>query len=625
LRRQFVNFTNGCFFVLFSLSLVVTATAQNFNPPYPRLGVFTFSGFTSASIDILEKYDVIAFPLSNEQARRFKQANPNRIVLRTTDSFTGYQLPINVPDQWRARTADGGDIKLWDGGAYIMNFTRFCPKVDVGNGPETFADWLLRWYRESIDFNYYDGIMHDWWWSALSQGDEVVDFNNNRVPDKNEMNVDELWRESLSDFHKREAQIPGLKYIVVQIGEKWVAPYVNGLNYEDWPDFHGQWIYWKDYHLEEAWEKNAGARQPQIILLDGSHNQFVKYGLGTEPYKNNYRAMRFALGSALMGSAYFYVDEGNDLGHHGNHHYYDEFEAKGMLGQPLGEPRLLPNKRLGASSNCSGVWARYFENGVALVNVSGLDQSITEAELAALDPRRGTGYHRMKGGQDPIFNNGRRVTNADPLKLWGTTVKRHWPENDPVGDGVMLFREAKTLIAPVVVDNNVNNQTSPGSDPVLLTGDWINTNDGGDYYAYYNGRDYSVFQPSGFAVSNKGAGENKAKYVPTIGATGYYEIFEWHGYYGGSPNTTQEARNVPCAIVYSSGQKSVTINQSLNSGRWNSLGTYYFNSGNGGSVTLSNNADGLVLADAIKFVYRGANQNRDSTAPQPPAGLRVSN
>jgi hypothetical protein len=600
------------------------AYTQDFNPPYPRLGIFTFSGLTKASVDILEKFDIVTIALDNDMARRYKEANPKRIVLRN-DNLVAYNVPIEVPDQWRAKSASGENIAVWDG-AYIMNVTRFCPKVDIGHGPETYVDWLLRSYRETMDFQYFDGIMYDWWWSGLSQGDDVVDFNNNRVPDRNEMDVDGLWRDSIAELHRREtAEVPGLKYVIVQIGEKWVTPYVNGADYEDWPDFHGQWQYWKDYHLDESWAKNTEARKPTLVLLNAAHTLFMRYGLSTEPYKNTYRAIRFALGSVLLGPAFIFSDEGNGFGgHHGNFHYYDEFEGKGMLGYPLGDGRQLPGKPQGSSPNCSGVWVRYFENGVSVVNVSGVDQTITESDFTALDPRPGSGYYRIKGGQDPLFNNGKRVTNADPLKLWGTTVKRHWPDYDPVGDGTMLFRKPTTLIAPIVVDNTVNNQTSPGSDPVEVNGRWLE-DDGDEYYAYYTGRESDIFQRTAFVACNRGSGENTAKYTPTIGVAGYYEVFEWHGYFGGSPGAVQEATNVPFKISYSGGEKTVTVNQSANYGRWNSLGTYFFNTGKGGYVIISNNTDGPVIADAVKFVYRGADPNRDSTAPMPPQGVRVFN
>lgn len=47
------------------------------------------------------------------------------------------------------------------------------------------------------------------------------------------------------------------------------------------------------------------------------------------------------------------------------------------------------------------------------------------------------------------------------------------------------------------------------------------------------------------------------------------------------------------------------VDQSTNFGRWNSLGVYYLTIGQSGRIAFDNNADGPILADAIKFVYHG--------------------
>jgi len=613
--------------ILYSAGTIVYG--QTLNPPYPRLGIQTFSAHTYAAPDILKDFDVIAAVFTNEQARRFKQANPNVILLGPAWADASYDVENqrivgDPPEAWFMHDSRGNRLVLW-AGAWVMNITRFCPRVDLGDGAgaKTWIEHVIAIYRRELDFTVWDGMFHDWWWPILS-GFTDVDVNNNRVPDAQEgINVNEEWRNGLIEFHRQQYAIPGLKYVVVNVGgEQWAAGVVNGMEYEDWPDQHGQWNWWYEHHAL-AWENDANAKKPQIFLLDASMSPFNDYGLAAEPYKNTYRAVRFALGSALLTSSYLWVDEGNALGHHGNVHIYDEFEGKGKLGYPLGAGVKLPNKALASTPYASGVWVRFFENGVSVVNVSGLNQTVTASELAALDPVSGSKYYRFQGGQDPVFNNGREVTDSDPLTLWGTTVTRHWPDPDPVGDGTMLFRQPTTLITPIIVDNNVNNQTSPGSDPVTYTGNWVLSSNGDAFYAFYIDRNYKSFEPHGFAYSASGNGENVATYVPTIGVPGYYEVFEWHGWYGNSPESTQEATNVPCIITDANGQVTKTIDQSKNYGRWNSLGVYLFSKGKSGNVKITNRANGIVLSDAIKFVFRGTNPNLDLTPPEPPRGLRI--
>ena len=47
------------------------------------------------------------------------------------------------------------------------------------------------------------------------------------------------------------------------------------------------------------------------------------------------------------------------------------------------------------------------------------------------------------------------------------------------------------------------------------------------------------------------------------------------------------------------------INLRGNIGKWNTLGTFKFAAGTRGNVTLTNKANGNVIADAIKFAYKG--------------------
>jgi hypothetical protein len=173
------------------------------------------------------------------------------------------------------------------------------------------------------------------------------------------------------------------------------------------------------------------------------------------------------------------------------------------------------------------------------------------------------------------------------------------------------------------VDNNMNNQTSPGSDPADYTGTWAFDTDGGKFYAFYTDRNYGPFQPDGFAWSTPGGGENVATYVPTIGVAGMYEVYEWHGYRGGAPTDYNLASNVPATITYGGSDTTVTIDQTANFGEWNSLGTYFFPKGTNGRVELSNQADGIVISDAIRFVYRGPVGDYDTEPPAPPQGVRV--
>lgn len=592
--------------------------------PYPRLGAFTFSGNTEASLDILKEFDILAFVPGNEMAQKYKAQNPNMILLGTSGCMIGEEMS-NLPEEWYYHKANGDRIPLWTD-RYIMNMTSICPEVDLGDGhgPKTFLEHCIHTVERELDFNYFDGVFHDWWWGgpgmdAINGGD----LDGNGIVDKEEWGVDSVnavWRQGLLQFHELEYQIPGCEYVVVQIGTRWgIWPHINGACYEDWPIYNGPWITW--YYQWNDQEVNT--KDPKIMFFNSAISQFNNH-FPTTPYKNNYRSVRFGLASCLMTEAYFYVDEGNQIGHHGNIHIYDEFEAKGQLGQPLTGNLQLQGKQKAGTNYAVGVFVRFFDHGVSVVNATGQQQTISASELAALDPVGGSHYFRIQGGQDPVFNNGEEVTDIDPLVLWGDITMANWSEEEVFGDGAMLFRTEKTYVTPIIVDNHENNQTSPGSDPVQYSGGWVYDSNGGKYYAYYTGRDYGPFQPDAFAWSPPGSGENVATYTPTIGVSGLYEVFEWHGYRGGSGGDYPLADDLPVHIVYGGARDTTfTINQTVNFGQWNSLGTYQFDVGTNGKVELINNTNGIAISDAIKFVYKGSSGIVDTVPPNAPQGVSV--
>lgn len=600
---------------------------QDVNPPYPRLGIFTFSGQTYASLDILKDFDIIGITPNNAQARRFKAQNPNVIMLAAAAMFINERLSYNgvnnLPESWFFHDASGNRFETWDN-VYRMNISPFCPNADMGDGYGSgqYADYALRWVKSNIDFTAFDGIFHDWWWNQVGWSQaRTGDFNNNGIADMDEWggpdSVNAVWWRSIHAYHEREYAVPGLKYVVVQLGGvPW--PDVNGGCYEDFPMYNGPFAYWLSHYTDEITTK----RTPALTLMNASHRFYHLY-YPVEPYKNNYRSVRYNLAACLLTQAYFHVDEGNELGHHGNVHIYDEFEAKGKLGYPRSAPIQLTGKTLASTPWASGVWVRFFDNGVSIVNATGLPQTITASELATVDPSGGQPYYRFLGGQDPATNNGQQVTDANPVSLWGDIKTTAVTNPEVFGDGAMLFRTRRTLITPIVVDNNVNNQTSPGSDPVQYSGGWVLSSDGDKFYAFYTDRNYASFEPNGFAWCPPGSGENTAAYVPTIGTPGMYEVSEWHGYRGSSETSYPLSAAVPVRVVCSGKDTSFTINQTRNFGQWNKLGVFPFDKGTSGRVTLSNQTSGIVLSDAIRFTYKGPVSGYDTTPPSPPLDVRV--
>lgn len=87
---------------------------------------------------------------------------------------------------------------------------------------------------------------------------------------------------------------------------------------------------------------------------------------------------------------------------------------------------------------------------------------------------------------------------------------------------------------------------------------------------------------------------------------GMYEVLMWWSGY------SSRATSVAVDISYYGGRQNVSINQHENAGRWNSLGTYYFNSSGSVTITAASGASVSTCADAVWF--RLVSQNAPPTA-----------
>jgi RHS repeat-associated protein len=104
------------------------------------------------------------------------------------------------------------------------------------------------------------------------------------------------------------------------------------------------------------------------------------------------------------------------------------------------------------------------------------------------------------------------------------------------------------------------------------------------------------FYGSNYRTNTKGSGKDKAVWTPTVPTTGSYQVYaRWVA-------ASTHASNAPFAIKHSSGTTTVAVNQRTNGGQWILLGTYTFNAGTTGTITLTDKANGTVIADAVKLV-----------------------
>ena len=190
-------------------------------------------------------------------------------------------------------------------------------------------------------------------------------------------------------------------------------------------------------------------------------------------------------------------------------------------------------------------------------------------------------------------------------------------------DGIMLFIEQTTLVTPIIIDNIAVNMTSLGQSPAQYSGNWTQVRwiDNADKSKTGYALGISWGREQYTYAFTSGAGE--ARYQPKINVSGKYEIFEWH------PDVSRDGNGSPCnnvklSVTYAGGTTEKTIDQSVNYGKWNSLGVFNFSTGTSGRVILKAPGGCTAASDAIQFVsYDPNSQVVDTQAPGKPRGIKV--
>lgn len=593
------------------------------NHRYPRIASFQWSG---AVPDWYARFDLIDTGARGvDFAQSIKALNPNTVILPTRDWNAGPgSYGIQVPEEWKTRHADGSPVRLYFDTDNYMDLTDFCPRATSGPwAGKRYNEVVAEWHLSYVDLNYYDGIATDGLWNFPYSANGDIDFDRNGVNDFKEPGKGEEWistqitngiNKILADLRKRMGPD---KAILVNSGgmHNWGWDYTNGMLKE-----HSVFFYSLgdvDYNLSTYHDFMRQAPAPHVLLIDGETSHGVPGHDDAIP-RNNFRHMRFWLGFTLLGDGYFSFSPPEE---HMYTLWYDEYEID--LGYPTTEAERL---RQGAGG-AGGLWVRFFDNGVVVFNGSGVPQNVSNSDLARLRGYAGPYFH-FRGGQDPTVNNGAQFNSET---IGGETSMVQGTADAVTGTSLILLKSPKEVVSDIIVDN-WHHATSPGSLQAELTGRWQylpNNFDqsGGGHYTLRDRHFENPDDPAtlvGYATTNKGNGSNTALFRPTIGLAGNYEIFEWHGFLGSSPSDVREATNVKYKIKHQGGETTVNVDQSTNFGRWNSLGVYYLTTGQNGQITFDNNTDGPIMADAIKFAYRGSDPNRDRTPPQPPKGLRVT-
>jgi hypothetical protein len=562
--------------VIIQMSVEINPLFGQVNHSYPR--IFTFH-FGNATPEWYARFDLV---VTGQDYTEIKKINPNALTFARRD-WNVWEISATAPEEWFVRDTQGNKVE--SGYGYLLDMSNYCSKSSAYGGKQ-YNEYLIDITLEMVNSPNYDGFFCQGVWDH-PYGTTNVDLDKNGVNDWDEHGKDWLKSVWLEGLHKTaSALMPKMKAInkvlILNSGRfhdfEWANS--NGLMLEhDHAPFN--FSYFKNMY--DKWMGTAP--QPHLLVLDTEAES-----------KNAFSDMRYILTTVLLGDGYFsFTDKGSE--EHAYKKYYDEFDLD--LGFPTSNALSLSN----------GCWIRFFDKGVSITNPTGSNQTVTDNNLRSFSQYAGP-YNKFEGGQDHNFNDGSQfsqVSLSSSESEWGT-----------YGDGIILLKGYKAVVSDIILDD-VDAGTSPNSVPAKFSGSWVYDDDTGDGFYFVAFKTWkNLFK---YAYSQKGSGENSAVYTPTIGVDGNYEVFEWHGWMGSSPDNVKEATNVPYTIIYTGNKTSSgTINQSINYSKWNSLGTFYFDKGTNGNIKITNNANGSVIADAFKLVYKG--RENDTVLPNAPSDLK---
>ena len=357
-------------------------------------------------VENLAKWDLVILDMENQvtnpdKIRRIRQLNPNIKILayvtsqEIKDNNLGVmraKLKSGISDSWYLRRGNGDKISFWPG-TTMLNPTDLCPL----SGGQRWNQYLAGFVnREVLSTGLWDGVFYDNAWGDLTwfTGNNV-DLNFDGQID---FDINKHWNTGMTDLFNLTRDFFSSNYIIV--GNAMTREYANNLNGMMYENFQNH--IWRDVMYAIKTEM-AGNIKPRIIIINANANNTGN--------RQDYRTMRYGLGSALIGGAYYSFDDGDKS--HSQTWWYDEYNVK--LGQPLSEAQSMD----GRNQIKEDVWRRDYQNGLALVNSTDNSQTIN----------LGDDYEKIIGQQDRDVNNG-EITESVTL---------------PARDGLIMLKTAQTL------------------------------------------------------------------------------------------------------------------------------------------------------------------------------------
>jgi len=545
------------------------------------------------SPDWAARFDLVVMWRDNDAARAIKEIDPDTIVLPTEDWNVGGPMRHDFPLEYAVQRADSLPIEVYCSGCgeYLADFTdcRLGPEGCGVREDRRFTDALIDEIVAQAD-GPYDGISTDGFWNNPGPWGPPrggLDLDRNGADDIDEHGWDwvyEQWTMATESFLERLWERLGSDNVLV----------INSGSFHGWywemhngPLLEGAWAIrgnWGGFlHRYRTWMQEA--REPHLLVVDGKTSFEVDHQ--PEDDESYLQLMRFLLGTTMLGDGYFEFSDASG-GSHDFVRYYDELDLD--IGYPTTDPIEIHDH----------VFVRFFTGGALLLNATSGAVDVRDADLRPLEGYEGP-YWRFAGGQDPVHNDG---SEFDGITLAGLSGRDENGSDVFVGDAIVLTRAPADVVADIIIDDR-RSGTTPGSSAARRSGDWT-----GIAGCWRNvNRAWHVGPPwcDGAHGHNShsaepGDGSTFVEYTPTIGLTGTYEVSFFHGSLGEEASGLP-ASDMPCRIEHADGQDLVRIDLTSGVGQWTSLGEYRFETGTSGRVTCTNEASGVVIADAVRFAF----------------------
>ncbi|HEX2094790.1 MAG TPA: M12 family metallopeptidase [Longimicrobiaceae bacterium] len=179
--------------------------------------------------------------------------------------------------------------------------------------------------------------------------------------------------------------------------------------------------------------------------------------------------------------------------------------------------------------------------------------------------------------------NSREFGRLHFTDLNGAEVCGYWCRTDLSAGDVAAWRKLYPASAIIVDSNNANNNTSQGY--IEVSANWISTSATAGYYGtgYYYASTQAVSDPAVFWF-----------YLPSAGTR---TVDAWW------TTGTNRSTTAPFVAYNASGTEvgRVSVNQQVNGGKWNALGTWSFSAGWNRVVLSRWTTSGyVVIADAVR-------------------------